>query len=435
MALARDILDGLERCLHAHAGFDLPEWVVETRALARMSALGLDARAYLDLIRSPRGAAELRALVEVVRVGETSFFRHRPQVSALLDVVIPAWRERGERSPRVWSAGCATGEEAYTLALVLARALPRPAFAPSILATDVSAEALATARRAIYPASALEEVPEAWRTGLIREGDSVRVRPEVAGLVTFKQQNLADANLPGGFDLVWCRNVLIYFGPEARRRVLEKVVLALQPGGFLFVGYSETLRDVTGLSAIRCADQVLWQKASPEAKGRAPSRPDLGTARARPSVPPPMRTSDPGAPPAALKTPAMRPPPPVGSKTPSMRPPPPASPLDQQWGLGPDKPGSAPIPPARPAAQTSMRITAADPAGVAAEIRQALRAPGLTTLTIDLDAADYIDDEIAPVLKRACAAAGSVGIELLLRATRPGPARWLRRNGLARGDE
>src|SRR6185369_8238761 len=98
----------------------------------------LGAEAYLDLVRSARGAPELAALVEAVRVGETRFFRHRPHVDALLDVVIPAWRERGERSPRIWSAGCATGEEAYTLALVLGRALPRPAFTPAILATDVS---------------------------------------------------------------------------------------------------------------------------------------------------------------------------------------------------------------------------------------------------------------------------------------------------------
>ena len=78
----------------------------------------------------------------------------------------------------------------------------------------------------------------------LRPGDVVRVRPEVTALVTFRQQNLADADLPRGFDLVWCRNVLIYFGPEARMRVLEKIVASLAPGGFLFVGYSETLRDV-----------------------------------------------------------------------------------------------------------------------------------------------------------------------------------------------
>ncbi len=419
MGLSREILAGLEERLHAHAGFDLPEWVVETRALGRMSALALDERAYLDLVRSPRGAGELGALVEAVRVGETSFFRHRPHVDALLDVVVPTWRERGERSPRVWSAGCATGEEPYTLALVLARALPRPSFSPAILGTDVSAEALATARRATYPAAITESVPEPWRDDLVGEGDAVRVRTEIASLVSFRQHNLADADLPRderrtegssapsrgrdpalsasrGFDLVWCRNVLIYFGPEARRRVLDGIVRALAPGGFLFVGYSETLRDVPGLRAIRYRDQVLWQKAgSAPGATRAPSRP----------AHPVRRASGPGSPP----------PPSVFKPSPS-RP-------------------SAPPPPPPARSGATLRLTSADPAGLAAEVRAALGAPGLRSLTIDLDAVDYLEDSVAPVLRRAGAAAEAAGIELSLRATRPGPQRWLRRNGLSGGDE
>src|SRR4051812_12961277 len=192
-----------------------------------MAALHLTPEEYLALVGSPRGTAELEALVETVRVGETRFFRHKPHVDALLDVVVPAWRERGERSPRVWSAGCATGEEPYTLALVLARAMPRPAFSPTILATDVSAEALAAAQRGIYPAAAAEDVPQPWREGLLIERDTVRVRPEIAALVKLRQQNLADADSPRGFDLVWCRNVPIYFGPEARKRALDRLVGAL----------------------------------------------------------------------------------------------------------------------------------------------------------------------------------------------------------------
>lgn len=412
MGLAREILDGLEQCLHAHAGFDLPEWVVESRALARMSALDLDAQEYLDLLRTPRGAPELSALVEVVRVGETRFFRHRPQVDALLDVVVPAWRARGERSPRVWSAGCATGEEAYTLALVLGRALPRPSFTPAILGTDVSAEALAAARRGVYPAQVIEGVPERWRDGLVVDGDVARVRPEIAALVTFEQQNLADADLPRGFDLVWCRNVLIYFGPEARRRVLEKIVAALNPGGFLFVGYSETLRDVAGLRAVRHEGQVLWQKAAPAQLPPAP-RPPRSAAPAQAPRAAPVTSSKRAAPgsPAASSTPASR----------------------AVFNTSPSRASTAPKAPPRTAA--TLRITTSDPTALAAEIRTALRAPGLGTLTLDLDAAEYLDDEVAPVLRRALAAAQSAGIDVALRAARPGPQRWLRRHGLAGGNE
>jgi len=401
LALAREILTGLERCLHGHAGFELPEWVVESRAAARMSALALDAQAYLDLVSAPRGAAELRSLVEAVRVGETRFFRHRPQVDALLEVVVPAWRERDERSPQVWSAGCATGEEAYTLALVLDRALPRPTFKPTILATDVSAEALATARHGAYPASAIEHVPEPWRDGLVIEDDTMRVRPGVAGLVTFKQQNLADSDRPRGFDLVWCRNVLIYFGPEARKRVLEKLVAALDPGGFLFLGYSETLRDVGGLQAVRHADQVLWQKAG----SAVPPAPAPSLRRPEPPTTP-------------VTAPRVKP---VASRAAPPRAAPPSA--------------RAPAATAAPNTRATLRITSAQPAAVAAEIRTALGVPGLATLTVDLDSADYLEDDVAPVLRRAGTAAESAGVELILKATRPGPRRWLRRNGLGEGDE
>src|SRR5688572_22731249 len=100
-----------------------------------MAALALNAEAYLDLISAPRGAAELAALVEAVRVGETRFFRHRPQIATLTDVIVPALRARGRRTLRVWSAGCASGEEAYTLALVLSRQLR--GVAVQVLGTDV----------------------------------------------------------------------------------------------------------------------------------------------------------------------------------------------------------------------------------------------------------------------------------------------------------
>lgn len=418
MGLSREILAGIEERLHEHAGFDLPEWVVETRALARMGALSMDERAYLDLLDSPRGAGELHALVELVRVGETSFFRHLPQVSALADVVVPAWRAREKKSPRVWSAGCATGEEPYTLALVLARLMPRPAFSPTILATDVSAEAIAIARRGVYPASAAEDVPEPWREGLVVEGGSARLRPEVASLVRFQRQNLADAELPRGFDLVWCRNVLIYFGPEARKRVLARIVASLEPGGFLFVGYSETLRDVRGLRAVRHGDQVLWQKedAAPAGSNVAVASSGQAIAKVAAQGVSSMSTRGAGAAPArTVSTPRTARPKAAGSA----------------------KVGeiSAVVRGDRRKNEAILRVTAAEPGALSASIRAALAAPGLGTLTIDLDGAEFLDDAVAPVLRRAGAAAETAGIALVLSATRPGPQRWLRRNGLAGGGE
>ena len=146
MALAPDTIAEIAQRLAEHAGLELPAWVVEARASARIAAIGCAPADYVALIDSARGAGELAELIEAVRVGESRLFRHRSQIAALSDVVAPALRARGRRAIRAWSAGCAAGEEPYTLAIVLSRALPDCAI--SILATDVSGEALARARTA-----------------------------------------------------------------------------------------------------------------------------------------------------------------------------------------------------------------------------------------------------------------------------------------------
>jgi chemotaxis protein methyltransferase CheR len=381
VALPADILASLERRLRSHAGLELPAWVVESRARARMALLGVDAEHYVDLVSAPR-SDELAALVEAVRVGETRFFRHRSQVAALTDVVIPAWRARGERAPRVWSAGCATGEEPYTLALVLAERMPAPTFAPSILATDVSAEALAVARRGRYPRAAAAHIPDEWQRGVAIDGDVLRIRREVAQLVSFEEGNLAVAHGRRGFDLIWCRNVLIYFAPEARQEAVDRLVATLEPGGFLFVGYSESLRDVAGLEAVTAGECTIYRKRS------AAPRP-----------------------------------------TPTPLPFPPLSPAPAPSPSPSRSPSPSPSPP--PVADTVAIRGHADPAAITAAISAALRSPGLRRLTVDLDAADHLGDEVAAVLRRARAAAAAAGIDLVWIAHRAPTQRWLRRHRLA----
>lgn len=267
MALAPDTVASIAQRLAEHAGLELPAWVIDARAAARIALLACSPSEYVALIDSVRGAGELAELVEVVRVGESRLFRHRSQIDVLAGVVAPALRARGRRRVRVWSAGCAAGEEPYTLALVLARALPGCAI--SILATDVSAEALARAQTATYPRAALDHVPEPYRDRFVSDGDVVRVAPEIAALVTFERANLLDGAAPRGCDVVWCRNVLIYFTAGARRRVIERLVAAAVPGGFVFVGYSESLRDVAELEGMRANDAVYYVRRGPDAAPRA----------------------------------------------------------------------------------------------------------------------------------------------------------------------
>ena len=401
MALPADIVDAIAARLADHAGLDVPAWVVETRATARMAALALGAEGYGALIRSGRGAGELGELIEAVRVGETRLFRHRPQIAALASAVVPALRSAGRRAIRVWSAGCAAGQEPYTLAAVLARGLPGSAI--SIIATDVSADALEVARGASYPAAAWADVPAAWRDAFVRDGDGdrVRVRPELAALVRFERANLVDGYAPRGCDLVWCRNVLIYFTLAARRAALQRLVAATSPGGFLFVGYSESLRDVPELEAVRTEDAVYYVRREPgAAERRPPSTGEPGAQRASSGVPVSI--------PAAGTAPGLRP-------------------------LDPDH-DHTPPPMRLPQAPTPDDVLVLrgrpDARSLTTDIAARLGVAGLVRLAIDLDGCELLGDDLAPVLRRARAAAEAAGIELLLRTTRAGARRWLLRHGL-----
>jgi chemotaxis protein methyltransferase CheR len=375
--IGSDIVAAIAEQLAAHAGLELPAWLVEARATSRIAALDLTPADYVALIASSRGAGELEQLIEAVRVGESRLFRHRGQIAALVDEVIPRLRAAGKTALKIWSAGCSTGEEPYTLAAVLARAMP--ACAVSIVATDVSHEALAIARRAAYPAAAYADVPEEWQDAFELDGDVVRVRPEIAALVTFERANLVDRTLQRGFDLVWCRNVLIYFTPAARRQVIDRLVAAIAPGGYLFVGYSESLRDVPQLQAVRAGDAVYYER----------------TTRVTPRALEPM-----AVPPAPrFETTELTPPP---TRIPDLPPP------DEVLVLE-----------GRPNARELATLLSARLAVV-----------GLRRLVIDLDPAELLDDELAPVLSRARAAARAAYVELVLRASRAGTRRWLARHEL-----
>jgi hypothetical protein len=267
---------------------------------------------------------------------------------------------------------------------VLSRALPDCAI--SIVATDLSSDALALATAASYPRSALHHVPPMYRDGFIVDGDALRVAPEIAALVRFERANLLDGAAPRGCDLVWCRNVLIYFTPDARRRAIERIVAATLVGGFVFVGYSESLRDIAELEGARAGDAVYYVRR------------DRDAAQPRRATPVPVAAPDRRSAPMVIDD--DRTPPPIVLP----REPPPDDTLVLR---------GHPV---------SARVTA--------ELSARLAQPGLRSLTIDLDGADLLGDELAPVLRRARAAAHTAGIALAVRATRPGVRRWLARHGL-----
>lgn len=207
---------------------------------------------YLDWLEFEAMGTELGTLAEELTVPETYFFRNIDQFRALQEQVLPdRLRARaGPRCLRILSAGCASGEEAYSIAMALHGRLPDPAWTLSILAVDVNPAVLDKARRARYTAWSLRETPAALQDRWFRpEGRDVVVDDAIRSAVVFEQRNLhlQDAGfwLPGLFDVVFCRNVLMYFTPQNAQAAVARIARSLAPGGVLFLGHAETLRGLS----------------------------------------------------------------------------------------------------------------------------------------------------------------------------------------------
>ncbi len=239
--------------------------------LARLAELGprlADAAAYVDLFRSPEGDEEMRRLLPLVTVGKTSFFRDERQFRAL-ETLLPgmlAAARAADRPVSVWSAGCATGEEVYSIAMTAARVGAAPSEV-RVLGTDVNPEAVAAASRGVFESRRVKEVPE----GLLSRwfaatGGGYEVGPDLRALVSgFSAHNLVGTAWPappaGGWDVVFCRNVIIYFDTPTTRRVLGRFLASLAPGGWLFLGYSESLfRLFDGFELTEVAGAFVYRK-------------------------------------------------------------------------------------------------------------------------------------------------------------------------------
>ena len=255
-----------------------------------------DAAGYLRLLRSEQGDEELRRLLPLVTVGKTSFFRDERQFRAL-EALLPALVARargGGRRIAIWSAGCATGEEPYSIAMSLAESGAH-VDEVELLATDVNPEAVHFAARASYDARKVKDIPAPLlERHFDREGDRHVVRASLRRYITaIRPHNLVSAVFPrptdGGWDVIFCRNVIIYFDTPTTQQVLTQFHNALAPGAYLFLGYSESLfRLFEGFELTEVAGAFLYRR--PEVALRAPATPQR--ARAVPLSPPPVTHVD-----------------------------------------------------------------------------------------------------------------------------------------------
>jgi chemotaxis protein methyltransferase CheR len=200
--------------------------------------------------------AEAQRLIDRITTNETRFFREPQQFAFLENQVFPVWRARAQagarsRTVRVWSAACSTGQEAYSLAMLLAHCLPeRDGWRHEVWATDISDRALAVARDATWPAEAASQIPpdflRAYMLRGIRQQEGfVRASPRLRRLVRVERLNLIAAEWPRreGFDLIFCRNVLIYFPEAVGNHLVDRLLRRLRTDGLLFVGHSEALHE------------------------------------------------------------------------------------------------------------------------------------------------------------------------------------------------
>jgi chemotaxis protein methyltransferase CheR len=211
---------------------------IEEKGMASGSAL-------LEKIRG--FSSEYESLLERLLTQETSFFRYPAVFEALEKTILPAARERkiweNPRTLRIWSAGCSTGEEAYSIAISVSEALK---FAESweveILATDISRRALRHADRGIYPKRSLQNIPpEQVDSYFTSTKHGLQIKPRIRKMISFAQMNLAESVYVGKIDCIFCMNVLMYFSDERRLAILRHFYDALEPGGYFLLGHAETL--------------------------------------------------------------------------------------------------------------------------------------------------------------------------------------------------
>lgn len=216
---------------------------------------------YFKLISGGTAPDETQLAIDLLTTNETYFFREMQHFDMLRKL---AATPRATRRPwRVWSAACATGEEAYSIAMVLADAMPGAEW--EVVASDISARVLATARHAHYPMVRAQHIPPAYLQryclkGFGPEEGTMLVSRALRERVDFLRVNLNAPSLPAldKFDVIFLRNVLIYFSPEVRRHVVSRVLELLRPGGYLFIGHAESLHDCLG--PIRAEGPSVYRK-------------------------------------------------------------------------------------------------------------------------------------------------------------------------------
>ena len=257
---------------------------LERRLRERIAALGLSSFGeYYQLLRfHERGRSELDEALDLVTINETYFFREDYQLRAYQEELLPMLLTGGRERLSIWSAGCASGEEVYTIAMSTLEGSPTTRCEVRVFGSDISRRCIAAARRGVYGGASFRATPADMRRRYFQERPGgTGVTDEVRAMCHFGHLNLLDsarAAVVGRVDVIFCRNVLIYFDDVSRRRVIDMFYDRLLPGGFLLLGHSESLLNVsTAFELVHLREDLVYRK--PLSASRLvldPTRPWLG---------------------------------------------------------------------------------------------------------------------------------------------------------------
>jgi chemotaxis protein methyltransferase CheR len=249
----------LSHFIYGHCGIKMPpvkRTMLESRLQKRLRLMGVSSfRKYCDFIfKSSDGNSELVHMLDAVTTNKTDFFREPVHFSFLSETVLPEYMHGGDSSMRppftVWSSACSSGEEPYTLALVMSEfERQNPGFKFTIIATDLSTKVLDKARTGIYNENQISMIPQSLKKKYFlrskdRTKSQVRVVSELRSGIAFQRLNLMDKEYPlrvESLDAIFCRNVIIYFDRPTQGALLERLCRYIKRGGYLFLGHSETV--------------------------------------------------------------------------------------------------------------------------------------------------------------------------------------------------
>jgi chemotaxis protein methyltransferase CheR len=257
--MSRKQFGALRELAFTHAGLSIADFkkvMVQRRIKSRLTALSLPSvSSYLDYLSQPQGSGEIQSLINALTTNKTSFFRESDQLDHLQSVVLPRLMAAKTASKqgrlRIWTAGCSSGEEAWSVAMTVAATLtPASEWDARVLASDIDTDILEKAKAGLYPLGELDTVPREFRKRFFKPIDRGAKTAEVTDIlrrmITFRHFNLHEQwPLKGPFDVIFCRNVMIYFDKPSQKRLVERFVDVLEMGGIFYSGHSECLHGLS----------------------------------------------------------------------------------------------------------------------------------------------------------------------------------------------